>query len=150
MGGGEYEKAWKDSKRGWKLIAGNAECVDKTFDSIVMWSEEEKFRALVVDANGARGIVGDDGGNLQDLADSRQRKASGVAFRRGPVEKPIAGAGVKVFAWHIVALTSRSLRFGRILIVAKMDRGVFETVKMWIVHSDLREVCVSRATERMR
>ena len=67
-------------ERGWKLIAGDAEGVDKTFDGIVMRSEEEKFRALVVDADGARCIVGDDGSNLQDLADSRQRKASGVAF----------------------------------------------------------------------
>lgn len=61
------------------------------------------------------------------------------------MEEAIASARVKVFAWHIVALTSRSLRFGGVLIVAKMDRGVFETVKMWIVHSDLCEVCISRA-----
>ena len=26
-------------ERGWKLITGDAEGVDKTFDSIVMWSE---------------------------------------------------------------------------------------------------------------
>ena len=56
-----------------KLITGDTKSVDETFYGIVMWCEEDEFRALVVDADRANCIVGDDSCDLQDLADSKVR-----------------------------------------------------------------------------
>ena len=58
-------------KRRRKLITGDSKSVDEAFYGIVMWCEEEEFRALVVDADRASCIVGNDSCDLQDLADSR-------------------------------------------------------------------------------